>query len=576
MYTSELVCSQTSVMTTEGMVTSNHYLAANAGASILAQGGNAVDAALATSFAVGVVEPAMSGLAGRGYLVLHIPTSSESVVIDGHERAPMAARPDMFQLDTSQPLPDEPVPGWGMMPAIVDDANSQGHVAVAVPGVLGALAIAHRRYGRLPWKHLFEPAITLAAEGVPVSVPLATLLARSRSKLARFPATAEIFFRDGHTLLAGDTLVQTDLAGTLRKIAEHGVQEFYTGTLAESIAAEIAAGGGVLTSTDLAAFQPRVWDTPLRTTYRGHEVLTVPEAAGGITLVEILNVLEGYDLASLPAFEPSSLHLLIEAMRVAFRDRHAFLDDPEFVDVPLAGLASKAFAAQRRESISLESAQSHPGPGDPWAFEQGARPHGIPHSFLPSDSDTTHFCVVDCDRMVVSMTQSIIDAFGSGLVVPGTGMLLNSAMHNFNPVPNELRSIAPWKRAAHYGTPTIVLSPDGLPRVAIGGAGGTMVTTGVAQILVNILDRGMSAQEAVAAPRIHNEGWGTLADARLTSGTLEMLGNMGHHLDVVAPGFAKPAFSRINAIGITDGGCLSSGVDIFTDAGAAAGGVPRS
>jgi gamma-glutamyltranspeptidase / glutathione hydrolase len=571
--TPDAQCSQTALIAREGMVTANHRLAAGAGAAMLARGGNAVDAAAATSFALGVVEPAMSGLGGRGYLVIHSTEAGASTVIDGHERAPLAARAEMFQAADRR---EHPNPGWGPEVPVVGQANTVGHRAVAVPGALGAIALAHARYGRLPLATVLEPAVALAEEGFEVTVALATMLAQHRRKLARHEGTAAIFLPGGSPPEVGERLVQRDLARTLKLIARHGPDEFYTGSIARAIEDEMARGGGLVTAQDLAKFTPRVWAEPLTGTYRGWRVLTVPEATGGITLLQILNLLEGIETARLDPFGSEYLHLLLEVFRIAFRDRLAVLDDPAFAPVPYGGLASKRFAEERRRLLSSARTLDPLEPADPWPFEDDG-PGAVPAARLTpwragpvAESDTTHFCVVDRARTVVSMTQSIIDAFGSGVVVSGTGILLNSCMHNFNPLPGRLRSIAPWKRSVHNGVPTVVLREDGRPYLTIGGAGGTKIITGVAQILVNVLDRAWDLQDAVAAPRVHNEGYTSQMDGRIRPEVFKRLRGMGHDLSRETPGYARPVFSRINGIAISSGGILASGVDPFGDAGAAA------
>jgi gamma-glutamyltranspeptidase / glutathione hydrolase len=565
-------CSVPAFRSRGGMVTSNHRLAAEAGAAMLARGGNAIDAAAAVSFAVGVVEPAMSGLGGRGYLVIHFAGTGRTTVIDGHERAPVAATPDMFEVVDAR---EHPNPGWGPEVPVVGQANIVGHRAVAVPGVLGAIALAHGRYGRLPLAAVLEPAIALAEDGFDVSVALAAMLAQHRKKLARYEATAAVFLPAGAAPAPGERLVQRDLARTLRLLAARGPDEFYTGEIARAIEDEMVRGRGLVTRRDLAAFTPRVWDDALTGTYRGHRILTVPEATGGVTLLQILNMLENEDMAGFEPFDHRYLHLLLEVFRAAFRDRLAVIDDPAFARVPYAGLASKQFAAARRRALSAEHAVERLAPADPWPFDE-AGADALPRSRDASwpapaaESDTTHFCVIDGDRTVVSMTQSIIDAFGSGVVVPGTGILLNSCMHNFNPLPGQLRSVAPWKRSVHNGVPVVVLREDGRPLAAIGGAGGTKIITGVAQMLVNMLDRGWDVQEAVEAPRVHNEGDASQIDGRLGRETADRLAAMGHVLSVVTPQYARPVFSRINAIAIAADGTLSGGTDPLGDAGAAA------
>jgi gamma-glutamyltranspeptidase/glutathione hydrolase len=389
--------------------------------------------------------------------------------------------------------------------------------------------------------------------------------------LARFPATSDIFLPGGQPLQAGNRLRQPDLARSYRLIAEDGPDALYQGALARAIAEEMACGGGILSADDLARFRPRIWDAPRRGTYRDYEILTVPEATGGITLLQALNLLEGFDLASLEPLGAASLHLLLESLKVAFVDRLAALDDPTFRLVPFGGLASKAFAGERRTLISPERALGEVEPGDAWPYEQNgaAHPVGQVVAGSASDRDTTHICAVDGDRMVVSLTQSVIDAFGSGVIVPGTGILLNSAMHNFTPAPGRLGSIAPWKRSVHNGVPTIVLRPDGSPMLAVGGAGGTKIITGVVQVIVHVLDHGWSLQDAIDAPRAHHEGNLSEVDERVGLDVLAQLRRLGHEPGVVRSEYARPAFSRINGIQVSPGGQSTGGVDPWSDGGAA-------
>ena len=349
------------------MVTANHHLAAEAGALILGQGGNAVDAAIATAFAVGVVEPGASGIGGRGYLVIHVPATGESTVIDGHERAPMAARADMFEIVDSHGVPTA---GWGPQVRVKDDANAVGHRAVAVPGVVAALHEAHRRYGRLAWAEVLAPGIALAEDGFEVTAALAAGLEQHRARLARFPATAALFLPGGQPLAAGSRLRQPDLARSYRLIAAEGPDALYRGALARAIGDEMARGGGILSTDDLDRFRPRIWDGPLRGTYRDYEILIVPETTGGITLLQALNLLEGFDLGALDPLGAPALHVMLDSLKVAFVDRLAALDDPAFQPVPFSGLASKAFADARRTLISPERALGEVEPCDAWPYER--------------------------------------------------------------------------------------------------------------------------------------------------------------------------------------------------------------
>lgn len=568
---SEAIPAHSALTATRGMVTANHILAAQAGAQILARGGNAIDAAIATSLALGVVEPAMSGLGGRGYLVIHSRRTGAATAIDANSRAPAAARPDMFAVDDTVARER---PGWGRLIPAVGDANAIGHRAVAAPSLAGALSAAHHLYATLPLDTLFAPAIELAEDGFDVSVAFASCIALAREKLARFPATAEIFLReDGTPLRAGDRLVQQDLARTLRAVASRGFAELFTGTVALAIVEEVGRGDGVLSASDIADPGSRVWERPLIGSYRGHRILGIPEMTGNLTLVQIMNLLEGFDLGALHPWGSDVLHLLLDACRIAFTDRAANVDDPAFGPVPFAGLASKEFADLRRAAMSRAHALRDVTTADPWPFEPSALESPVTRASdaVGSDTHTSHLCVVDRDGTVVSMTQSIIDSFGSGVVVPGTGVLLNSAMHNFVPMAGRRGSIAPGKRSAHFGCPTILVGPHDGTTIAIGGGGGTKIVTGIAGILLAVVDQGRGLQEAIELPRVHNEGSRSQVDERLGQRTRLELEAMGHDNEVVRSEFGDPAFARINAIQVLNAsGTASSGVDPYSDAGAAA------
>ena len=553
-----------------GMVTANGARAAVAGATILAAGGNAMDAAVATSFASAVAEPAMSGIAGRGYLVVLPAGARDAIAIDGHERAPAAARPDMFA-----PAPGRPrlVSGWGVETEVAGGANRDGHLAVAVPGVVPALTLAHERFGVLPWHAVIEPAIELASEGFDVDESLAASVTLNRPRLARFPATAAIFLPDGRPLAVGDRFVQPDLARSLRALAACGPDELRDGRLGRALVAEVAAGGGILTLDDLRRIEPRTWSAPAETSFRGHRVLGLPDATGAVTLIEILNMIEAAGLHG-DLLEAPAIHVLVEIFRAAFEDRRRYVDDGDHADVPFRGLTAKEYAGARATTIDRSHRRDELAPVDPWSFEGRIAPgQGTPVGAGRSDRHTTHFCAVDERRMVVSMTQSLVDEFGSAVVVPGTGILLNSAMHNFNAVPGQLGSIAPWKRAPHFGTPLIVLAPDGSPRLAIGGGGGTRIVTGLAQVLVRVLERRESVAAALAAPRIHCDGAVVEIDERAFPGVEAELRERGHPVEPVTSSFGAPAFARLNGIEITRGG-LAGGVDPMSNAGAATAG-PR-
>jgi gamma-glutamyltranspeptidase / glutathione hydrolase len=556
----------TTLESTRGMVTAGSAGAAAVGAQILAQGGNAMDAAVATAFASGVVEPAMSGIGGRGYLVAFRRGYDEALVIDGHERAPRAARPDMFEVEAGR---RRIVSGWGVETEVAGAANRDGHLAIAVPGVVPALALAHARSGELSWRAVVEPSIALARSGFEVDETLATLIAAHAERLARFPATAAIFLPDGRAPAVGERLVQRDLASSLELIAERGAMALRDGPLACAIVDEMARGGGVLSLDDLRLIEPRVWERAATATFRGHRLLGVPDATGAVTLFEILNMIEAAGLEG-EALGAANAHLLAEMFRAAFEDRRRWIDDGDHAEVPFRGLIDKEFARTRVAQIDRARRSAELAASDPFAFDASPARGNRPAAGSPvADRHTTHFCVVDDQRMVVSMTQSLIDPFGSAVVARGTGVLLNSAMHNFNPVPGELGSIAPWKRAAHFGTPLVVLDPAGNARLAAGAGGGTKIVTGLAQVLLRVIERGEPLPDAIAAPRIHCDGAAVEVDQRVAAQLAPELRARGHQVEPRGSSFGAPAFARINAIEITPDG-LTGAADPFSNAGAAA------
>jgi len=521
----------TPVRAEHGMVVSTDGYASEVGVGILRAGGNAVDAAVATAFALAVVNPEAGNIGGGGFLLLRL-ADGRAAALDFRERAPRAASRDMY-LDANGQL---------------TNASVEGHRAVGVPGTVAGLWEAHLRYGSLPWADLVAPAIRLA-EGLVVRERLARSLAMIDTALNDFPATARIFLPAGRVLGVGDTLVQRDLAETLRRIQRTGRDGFYTGRTADLFAAEMRRGGGLINREDLAAYQP-AWREPIRFTYRGDTVLSMPpSSSGGVTLALVAGILEGYDLGKLQWHSARHLHLLVEAFRRAYADRNAVLGDPDFVAMPLARLASPAYAAERRATISLDRAtpSREVGPGVGAPAEQ-------PH--------TTHFSVVDSAGNAVAVTTTINSFYGIRAVVEGAGFLLNNEMDDFSAKPGapnqfglvqgEPNAIAPGKRPLSAMTPTIVLTPEGRLRLVLGSPGGSTIITNVFQNLSNVLDFGMGVQRAVGVPRIHHQH---LPDeigyepGSLTAETLAALQAMGHTVKVRgSPDAAYPYIGDIQAI----------------------------
>ncbi|MFH1011448.1 MAG: gamma-glutamyltransferase [bacterium] len=470
------------------MVVSAEPYATQVGLSVLKRGGNAVDAAVATALALGVTEGYSSGLGGGCFILIRM-ASGEAIAIDGRETAPLRATRDMF------------VPRDSLAPT---DLSTAGVLAAGVPGELAALDMALKKHGRLRLSEVIKDAIALADTGFPISKFYWERLEFNREKLARFPATKSLFFSsDTSVLKPAARLVQKELAATLRAIAAAGIDTFYNGPIAQKIADFVATEGGILTSEDFTSYRPR-FRTPVSGTYHGYEILSMPPpSSGGVHLVEILNILDGIGLGYLGAGSAEATHAMAEAMALAFADRAAYLGDPDFVSVPVEGLISKNYADSLRRRIQRWRHSKFEGPG-------------LPPMWLPDTTlrHTTHLCVLDEDGNAVSLTATINTGFGSGVIVPGTGILLNNEMDDFvtNPsianyfglVGSAANEIAPGKRPLSSMAPTIVLK-NNKPFLIVGSAGGPRIITTVVQTIVNLVDHRMQLQAALDAPRIHQQ-----------------------------------------------------------------------
>lgn len=563
---SEWIVAKTPVESEEGVVCAHHPKAAEAGAAVLARGGNAVDAAVAAGFAVGVAEPFMSGVGGICQLLYRDAATGQVTVFDGTSVLPRRVRANMF------PIVDETAKagmyGW---PAVEGDRNNTGWLTPAVPGTPACLLAAHERLGRLPRADVLGPAIELADRGVEVDWYVALSIVAAADRIFPFPATRAIYFRPSGQPLApesfgssGDVLRQSDLAETLSRLAEDGPKALYAGELARRIAEQMRENGGLIDEEDLASYRVRVFPDGVSVPYRDVVATFAPEIGGGLTVAETLRILEGFDLGR-PGFgTPEAVHLILEAQRRAFRDRFRYLGDPLLVDVPYAALLGPSYAAERRASIDPARATPDAGPGDPWRFANGPTPWPAPERLNPADVDhTTHVSVVDRDRNLVSLTSTLGAMFGSGVVVPGTGILLNNGTTWFDPRPGTQNSIASGRRILWAGSPTI-LSRNGQPFAALGAPGGRKVISAVLQVILNLVDFGLGIQEAVAAPRAHAEGLESLVDARFGPATIAALRAMGHNLAVREETFASSFFGRPNGVVVdSSSGRLSGGVNQY-------------
>jgi gamma-glutamyltranspeptidase/glutathione hydrolase len=554
-----------------GMVTAMHPLAAAAGVEILHAGGNAVDAAVATAFAIGVVEPFMSGVGGVAAMVMYSALDGRTVVVDGSSMAPAAARKDTFEL-----APPSSVGGMYGWRATLGDAQNTGYRAPIVPGQPACLLHAHQHYGsgRLSRAQVMAPAIRLAEEGFAVDPYQAQTIAFAQRRLRACPETLRTFFMaDGTPPVPAtmtrdaDRLVQPDLAQTLRALADHGSAALYQGDIGERLVADLQANGGLISRDDLATYAVREYRPGLEIDYRGYRLLGLSPTSGSMTAFEALNILGHFDLAGFGAGSANAVHVIAEACRQAFLDRFTYLADPDQQPVPIDGLLSKDYAAQVAETIALDRARPEATAGDPWRFQSalaaaGARGGGG----AGGDGCTTHLNVVDADRNVVALTSTLGELFGSGVVAKGTGILLNNGMTWFDPEPGHVNSIRSRKRTLWAPTPTIVLR-DAQPFLAIGAPGGRRIISALVQSLVNVLDFGLGVQAAVTTPRIHCEGPITEIDGRGAPETVAGLTSKGHRVRLVeehssAFRFARPGGIRIDP----QTGHLSGGVHQFTPA----------
>lgn len=533
MTTSTLRISKDEAIGEHGMVASRDAHATHIGLDLLKRGGNAVDAAVSMAFTLSVVEPASSGLGGGGMMVVHEARSGRTVAIDYAMDAPLAAGPDTFVLD--------PNGGSGpySWPRVKGDANAVGYRAVAVPGMLRGMELALAEFGTISLAEAIGLAICFADEGFTLDWYGALNIAKATQLLSRFPATAEIFLPGGYPIppgthdSVGPRLIQADLAQTLRLIAAEGADAFYRGPIARAIVTAMRENGGLISEEDLARYQASL-NEPLTVDYHGHRVFGVPGACGGITVLQALSILNGYDLASTAAGDVFDYHVQAESMRRAFADRYRYVADPKQVVVPWQGMLSKDYARTIRDQIDLDRATAAVEPGDPWPFEtsRSGSPPFVPNaSGVGGDGSTTHLCVADQEGNVVALTQTHVANFGSGVVIPGTGVVLNNAMAWFDPAPGRANSLASGKRGLNNMAPVIV-TRDGRPVLALGAAGGRRIIQAVTSVLVNIVDHRMGIQEAIAAPRIDCSGPSVVINARVSPEVRSALESLGHRLDV--------------------------------------------
>ena len=516
----------------QGMVASQNRWSARIGAQILADGGNAVDAAVAVGFSLAVTLPRAGNIGGGGFMLIHDAESGENIAIDYRETAPMGAKREMY-LDAD---------------GNVDRRRATfSHLASGVPGTVAGFWHAHQKYGRLPWKQVLEPAIRQARDGIVVSYDLAKILSTNQWRLCRNEATCNYFYKEeGEAYKPGDLLVQSDLAATLEQIAEQGADAFYKGEVAQKIVAEMERGGGLIDAASLAAYKPVV-RSAVRGTYRGYDIVAMPPpSSGGVHIIQMLNILENFPVAEFGFESADSIHLLVEVLRLAYADRSAHLGDPDFYDVPIDWLTSKSYARDLAATIDMSKAR----PSEDVSPGVAPANEGI---------DTTHFSVVDAAGNAVANTYTVNFSFGSGVSVSGAGFVLNNEMDDFVAKPNtpnvfglvggEANSIAAGKRPLSSMAPEMVLK-EGTLQLATGSSGGSLIISTVLQLIVNIIDHGMNLAEATIAPRIHHQ-WlpdVVMLEAGFSPDTIRLLQERGHK---ISP--SRMMMGSLQSVGYQDG-----------------------
>ncbi|WP_324281528.1 gamma-glutamyltransferase [Cyanobacterium aponinum UTEX 3221] len=497
-----------------GMVSSQEKLATQAGLEVLQQGGNAVDAAVTVGFALAVTLPRAGNIGGGGFMMIHFADNNQNIALDYREKAPLKATKNMFLDDKGE----------------VDSNKSRfSHLAVGVPGTVAGLTFALEKYGTISLKRALQPAIELAEKGFPVTQDFYDSLLFSRPYLERNPASQEIYFPNGNPPPIGSTFQQPQLAKTLKLIAKEGKKAFYEGEIARNIVQEMSKNGGLITLEDLMSYEPKIRQ-PIQGEYLGYQIYSMPPpSSGGVHLIQMLNILKGFDLKNLGHNTADTIHLMAETMKLAYADRSLYLGDPDFVDVPIQGLISQEYADFLREKIDKNQAipSNKIKPNNPFNFRES--------------HETTHYSIVDQYGNAVANTYTLNFSYGTGITVPNSGFLLNNEMDDFVAKPNtpnaygltggEYNAIAPEKRMLSSMTPTII-TKDGEVFLVTGSPGGSRIITTVLQIIINVLEFNLNIAEATVSPRFHHQ-WlpdELLLEKGINQDTQQILAKKGHNL----------------------------------------------
>jgi len=480
---------------TKGIVSASHPLAAEAGKRILEQGGNAVDAAAAIQLSLNVVEPMMSGIGGGGFMMIYNKDKKKITMIDSREMAPQNVTPNLFLDENGKPTPFE-------------ERHTTGK-AVAVPGTIKGVETALNKYGTMKLSQVIDPAIQQAEKGVKVNWATAQYIKENKQKLEKYQTAANVFIPNGKLLKEGDTLTQPDLAKTFRLIQKNGSKAFYTGKIGKALVKEVQKRGGTMTEEDLKNYVVKERE-PIESTYRGYKIVSAaPPSSGGLTVQQILKLMEGYNVKKMGVNSSEYLQHLTEAMHLAYADRAAYMADEDFYDVPTKGLLDEKYIEERRKLINPDKATANVKEGNPWKYEGKEKSSQVTVKEDNPIGQTTHFSVIDKWGNMVSYTTTIEQVFGSGIMVPDYGFMLNNEMTDFDATPGGVNQVEPKKRPRSSMSPTILLKDD-QPFMAIGSPGGPTIIASVAETIMNVIDHEMPIQKAILTPRIYTGGYPTI------------------------------------------------------------------
>lgn len=511
-----------------GVVSTGKFETSKIGLDIIKKGGNAIDAAVAVGFGLGVCEPQSSGIGGGGFMIIRFAKTGETKFIDFREIAPKNATPDMWKLDKDG--------------KVINNEKVVGGKSIGVPGEVKGLLYALEKYGTMSREEVMQPAIDMARNGYSVSAVMNRDIMNSFERIEKYPETAKIYLNDGLPFSTGDIIKNPDLAKTLEIIAKEGEKPFYEGEIAEAIVKSAQEAGGVLTMEDMKNYNIRV-NEPLVGTYRGYEIVTsAPPSSGGAHIIEILNILENYDMSKIEPGSAEYYHIFSEAIKMAFADRAKFCGDTEFVDVPVNGLISKDYAKELAEKIDMDKSQKYIA-GNPWTWNES--------------KDTTHYSIVDKEGNIVAVTKTVNDVFASGVVAKGTGILLNDEMDDFDTGYGKANSVEAGKKPLSSMSPTIVLK-DGKPVMSLGAPGSTRIITGVAQVISLVLDYDMDIQEAINFPRIHDDFDELVYETRIDEKVINELKELGHNLKDEGEWLEYPC---VQGVTMEENGLLRGGAD---------------